>query len=157
MSFPDSTWAETCTCPEALAANAAVTAKSRIMRFEGFIFFSITNHNKISSFTTSLCRLFATGLFVESAGFFAGAVHCPEFAVPSYQELPSVAVFVLFAVVFVVTLKELGLADSDLSLRTRVEEVFLPSEKEGAQIIAGDPTSVAEEIIQILKEKGVSV
>ena len=57
----------------------------------------------------------------------------------------------------VVTLKELGLADSDLSLRTRVEEVFLPSEKEGAQIIAGDPTSVAEEIIQILKEKGVSV
>jgi electron transfer flavoprotein beta subunit len=57
----------------------------------------------------------------------------------------------------VMTLKELDLTESDLSLRTRVEEVFLPSEKEGAQIIAGDPTSVAEEVIRILKEKGVSV
>jgi len=56
----------------------------------------------------------------------------------------------------VVTLEELGLSDSDLSPRTRVEAVFLPSEKEGAQIITGDPASVAEEIIQILKEKGVS-
>lgn len=57
----------------------------------------------------------------------------------------------------VVNLKELGLSDSDLSLRTRVEEVFLPSEKEGAQIIEGDSTSVAEEIIRILKEKGVNI
>lgn len=57
----------------------------------------------------------------------------------------------------VVNLKELGLSDSDLSLKTRVEEVFLPSEKEGAQIIEGDSTSVAEEIIQILKEKGVNI
>ena len=57
----------------------------------------------------------------------------------------------------VVNLKELGLSDIDLSLRTRVEEVFLPSEKEGAQIIEGDPGSVAEKIIQIIKEKGVNI
>ena len=57
----------------------------------------------------------------------------------------------------VVDLKELSLADNDLSLRTRVEEVFLPSEKEGAQIIEGDPASVAEKIVQILKEKGVNI
>jgi electron transfer flavoprotein beta subunit len=57
----------------------------------------------------------------------------------------------------IVNLEELGLGENNFSTRTRVEELFLPSEKEGAQIIEGDSTSVAEEIIQILKEKGVSI
>jgi electron transfer flavoprotein beta subunit len=57
----------------------------------------------------------------------------------------------------VVSVDELGLAEDDLSRWTTIEEVFLPPETEGAEIIAGDPPSVAEEILRIMKEKGVSV
>jgi hypothetical protein len=38
-----------------------------------------------------------------------------------------------------------------------VEEIFLPPETEGAQFIEGDPATIAEEILRILKEKGVSI
>lgn len=57
----------------------------------------------------------------------------------------------------VVTMADLGLADEDLSLRTMVEEIFLPPETEGAEILEGDPGSVADEILRIIKEKGVNV
>jgi electron transfer flavoprotein alpha/beta subunit len=51
----------------------------------------------------------------------------------------------------------LGLAAGDLQARTMVEEIFLPPETEGAQFIEGDPAAVADEILRILKEKGVSI
>lgn len=57
----------------------------------------------------------------------------------------------------VVPLQELGLPADDLSPRTIVEELFPPPETAGAQIIEGDPAAVAEEILKIIKEKGVSI
>jgi len=51
----------------------------------------------------------------------------------------------------------LGLAAADLQPRTVVEEIFLPPETEGAQFIEGDPATIADEILKILKEKGVSI
>jgi len=57
----------------------------------------------------------------------------------------------------VVNLDDLGLSEDDLLLRTMVEDVFLPPETEGAEMIEGDPSSVADEIIRIIKEKGVNI
>ena len=57
----------------------------------------------------------------------------------------------------VVRVEELGLSDDDLSPWSLIEEVFLPPETEGAEIIEGDPSAVAEEILGIIKEKGVSL
>ena len=57
----------------------------------------------------------------------------------------------------VVRVDELGLSEGDLLRWTIVEEAFLPPETEGAEIIAGDPSTVAEEILRIIKEKGVSI
>jgi electron transfer flavoprotein beta subunit len=55
----------------------------------------------------------------------------------------------------VVNIEDLGLSRDDLSPWTTVEELFLPPETEGAQFLEGDPATVAEEILRILKEKGV--
>jgi electron transfer flavoprotein beta subunit len=57
----------------------------------------------------------------------------------------------------VVELEELGLSEEHLIPMTSVEEVFLPPETAGAEMIEGDPSSVAAEIIKIIKEKGVSI
>lgn len=57
----------------------------------------------------------------------------------------------------VIKAEDLNLSKDDLTQRTIVEEVFLPPETEGAEIIEGDPSTIAEEIIRILTEKGVSV
>ena len=57
----------------------------------------------------------------------------------------------------VLQLDELGLSEDDLAPRTIIEEVFLPPETEGAEMIEGDPSTVAEDIIRIIKEKGVSL
>jgi len=57
----------------------------------------------------------------------------------------------------VVKVEDLGLTDADLSMKTMVEEIFLPPETEGAQILEGDPGTVADEILRIIKEKGVDV
>ena len=57
----------------------------------------------------------------------------------------------------VIDLGGLGLSEDDLSNRTTVEEIFFPPETEGAEIIEGDASTIAEEIIRIIKEKGVSV
>jgi len=57
----------------------------------------------------------------------------------------------------VINVEDLGLSEDDLTQRTIIEEVFLPPETEGAEMIAGDSSSVAGQIIQIIKEKGVSI
>jgi electron transfer flavoprotein beta subunit len=57
----------------------------------------------------------------------------------------------------VASLEELTLTQEDLAPWTTVEEVFLPPETEGAEFIEGDAATVAEQIIRILKEKGVSI
>jgi electron transfer flavoprotein beta subunit len=56
----------------------------------------------------------------------------------------------------VMELEALGLSEEDLTPLTTVEEIYLPPETEGAEIIEGDPGTVAEAILRILKEKGVS-
>ncbi|MCD6298868.1 MAG: electron transfer flavoprotein subunit beta/FixA family protein [Deltaproteobacteria bacterium] len=57
----------------------------------------------------------------------------------------------------VLRVEDLNLTEDDLTPRTMVEEAFLPPETEGAEMIEGDASTVAEEIIRILTEKGVSV
>lgn len=53
--------------------------------------------------------------------------------------------------------EELGLSGDALLPDTLIEELFPPPETEGARIIDGDPGRVAEEILRIIKEKGVNV
>jgi electron transfer flavoprotein beta subunit len=50
---------------------------------------------------------------------------------------------------------DLGLSAEDLTRRITVEEIYSPPETAGAQFIEGDPAAVAEEIVRIIKEKGV--
>lgn len=57
----------------------------------------------------------------------------------------------------VIKIEDLNLADDDLTQQTVIEEIFLPPETEGAEIIEGDASTIAEEIIRIMKEKGVNV
>lgn len=55
----------------------------------------------------------------------------------------------------VLSLGDLELAEADLAPGTYVEEVFLPPETGGAEMITGDPAAMAEALLHILKEKGV--
>jgi electron transfer flavoprotein beta subunit len=57
----------------------------------------------------------------------------------------------------VIPIEALNLPDDALSPKTFVEEIFFPPETEGAEIIEGDPATVAEEITRIMKEKGVNI
>ena len=57
----------------------------------------------------------------------------------------------------VMSLADLGFNPDDLTPRTRIEEVFLPPETEGAEMIEGDSAKMAEMIIRIMGEKGVSI
>ena len=57
----------------------------------------------------------------------------------------------------VIDLNGLGLSEDDLLLRTTIEEVFLPPETEGAEILEGDASTVADQVIRIIREKGVSI
>lgn len=57
----------------------------------------------------------------------------------------------------VIKVEDLNLSEDDLSQRTIIEDVYLPPETEGAEIIEGDASTIAEEIIRIMKEKGVNV
>jgi electron transfer flavoprotein beta subunit len=50
---------------------------------------------------------------------------------------------------------DVGLSADDLIPRITVEEIYSPPETAGAQFIEGDPAAVAEEIVRIIKEKGV--
>jgi electron transfer flavoprotein beta subunit len=53
------------------------------------------------------------------------------------------------------SLDSLHLTAEDLRPQTIIEEAFLPPETEGAEMILGEPSQMAEEILRILKEKGV--
>ena len=57
----------------------------------------------------------------------------------------------------VIKVEDLNLTDDDLTQQTIIEEIFLPPETEGAEIIEGDASTIAGEIIRIMKEKGVNV
>jgi len=57
----------------------------------------------------------------------------------------------------VIRVEDLNLSEDDLTRRTIVEEVFLPPEAEGAELIEGDSSTVAEEIIRIIRERGVNI
>ena len=52
-------------------------------------------------------------------------------------------------------LADLGISDEELSPRTIIEEVYLPPETEGAQILSGDPDKIASDFVEILTKKGV--
>jgi electron transfer flavoprotein beta subunit len=55
----------------------------------------------------------------------------------------------------VMDLAELGIPDDELAPRTIIEEVYLPPETEGAQILSGDPDRIAADFVEILTKKGV--
>jgi electron transfer flavoprotein beta subunit len=55
----------------------------------------------------------------------------------------------------VMDLSDLGISDEELSPRTIIEEVYLPPETEGAQILTGDADKIASDFIDILTKKGV--
>ncbi|MFP4036659.1 MAG: electron transfer flavoprotein subunit beta/FixA family protein [Desulfobacteraceae bacterium] len=57
----------------------------------------------------------------------------------------------------VIEISDLGLSDADLEPMTEVEEYYFPPETEGAEMIEGDAGTVAEAILRIIKEKGVSI
>lgn len=57
----------------------------------------------------------------------------------------------------VINVQDLGFSQDDLLPWTTVEELYPPPETAGAQIIEGDPGTVADEILKIIKEKGVSI
>lgn len=52
---------------------------------------------------------------------------------------------------------DLDLSAADRTPQTTVEEVFLPPETGGAEMIEGDPAAVAEQILRILSERGVNI
>lgn len=55
----------------------------------------------------------------------------------------------------VMDLSDLGISDEELSPRTIIEEVYLPPETEGAQILTGDADKIASDFLEILTKKGV--
>jgi len=57
----------------------------------------------------------------------------------------------------VVPAETLGLSAADLQPALIMEEMFLPPETEGAEMLQGDAASVADQIIRIIREKGVSL
>jgi electron transfer flavoprotein beta subunit len=54
-----------------------------------------------------------------------------------------------------IALADLNISAEDLAPRTMIEEAYLPPETEGAEMITGEPAVIADEILRILKEKGV--
>ena len=57
----------------------------------------------------------------------------------------------------VIQAEDLGIPAVDLQPAVILEEMFLPPETEWAEIIQGDPSSVSDQIIRIIREKGVSL
>lgn len=57
----------------------------------------------------------------------------------------------------VIPLADLNFSPEDLDPQVLIDELFLPPETGGAEMIPGDPAQAAEKILQILKEKGVRV
>ena len=57
----------------------------------------------------------------------------------------------------VMGVQDLNIPEEELQPRSVVEEMYLPPETEGAEMIEGDPGTVAQAILRIIKEKGVSI
>jgi len=57
----------------------------------------------------------------------------------------------------VLKVEDLNLSEDNLTQRTIIEKYFFPPETEGAEIIDGDPATVAAELLRIFKEKGVTI
>ena len=55
----------------------------------------------------------------------------------------------------VIDISELGMTDEELAPRALIDEVYLPPETEGAQILSGDPDAIATKVVEILTKKGV--
>jgi electron transfer flavoprotein beta subunit len=55
----------------------------------------------------------------------------------------------------VMDLTEIGIPDEELAPRAIIEEVYLPPETEGAQILTGDADKIAADFVEILTKKGV--
>jgi len=55
----------------------------------------------------------------------------------------------------VFSLEELGLDSESIKPDSIVERLYFPPEQGGAHMLTGDPATVAEKILKILKEKGV--
>jgi electron transfer flavoprotein beta subunit len=55
----------------------------------------------------------------------------------------------------VVEAGSLGLAAADLEPALVVEELYLPSEAQAAIMLQGDPAALADQIVRIMREKGV--
>lgn len=57
----------------------------------------------------------------------------------------------------VIDVKELGLSQNDLAPPTEIEEIYLPADTGGAEMLKGDPSVVAEAVIDIMRRKGVAL
>lgn len=57
----------------------------------------------------------------------------------------------------VIKVEDLALTEDELTPGTLIEELYLPPETEGAEILEGDSSALAEQIIRIITEKGVSL
>jgi electron transfer flavoprotein beta subunit len=55
----------------------------------------------------------------------------------------------------VMDLTEVGIPDEELAPRAIIEEIYLPPETEGAQILTGDTDKIASDFVEILTRKGV--
>jgi electron transfer flavoprotein beta subunit len=55
----------------------------------------------------------------------------------------------------VMDLTEIGIPDEELAPRAIIEEIYLPPETEGAQILTGDTDKIASDFVEILTRKGV--
>ena len=56
----------------------------------------------------------------------------------------------------VIHLNELNLSEADLARQAIIEAVFMPPETAGAEMIEGSPPEVADLLLQVMKEKGVT-
>jgi electron transfer flavoprotein beta subunit len=57
----------------------------------------------------------------------------------------------------VIQAEALGLPAADLQPGLIMEEIFMPPETEGAEMLQGDAGSLADQIVRIIREKGVSL
>lgn len=55
------------------------------------------------------------------------------------------------------TLDDLNISPDDITDEILIDNLFLPPETEGAEMIEGDPEETAEKIISLIREKGVSI
>jgi electron transfer flavoprotein beta subunit len=59
--------------------------------------------------------------------------------------------------IMVIKAEDLGIPSADLLPDLLIQEMFLPPETGGAEILQGDISSISDQIIRIIREKGVGV